>query len=581
VLRLHPAEVVLQTIVAPTATEWDRAVVLIALGLTMAGLLLITGLLIERRQRIHAETALHAQVAFDHLISDLTDDLAFHESSITSASVESALARIGRYVGADAVALTMRAAYSVEEPARLSWTREERDGGDRGAPPPSLVATGGASPGARVAFPLFAGGVDVGTLELSARTQPPWWPGPLASQVQAAAEIVASALAASRAARAARLTEELNHVVLASLSTQLAIVDHHGVIVRVNEAWREVAERGGVTEARDAFVGTSYLEECRRAARRGAAEAELVGRGIEGVLSGRAQAFRLEYRCAPPDELWYELVVDRLEREEGGAVVMHLDITSRRLAERRAEEGRRQVEHLGRVAAAGELAAALSHELRQPLSAIRSNAQAGIRLLASDARVRTELREILDDIVADDARAATVIDRVRSLLRNEPPRSEPIDLNEVCRSVGDLLRADAALRDARLELELDDALPAVRGDPIQLQQVLLNLLLNALEASSSSGRRPLVIVQTGMRDGVIELSVRDSGPGILPDAEPHIFESFFSTKEHGLGMGLAIVRSIVERHRGRVRAENVHGGGAIFRVTLPPERVATPVMAEG
>jgi two-component system sensor kinase FixL len=551
---------------------------IVALVLTMAALLLVTQLLVERRRRFNAQAAMNDHLAYDRLISDLTDDLAFHETSTSPRSLQGALARLGRYVGADRVVLAVRATSPFEKPRRLAWTREDDDGDELPFAHVPRTSTHMPNGGTPVVFPMFANGVDVGTLELYSPTQPNSWPGPRAPHVQAAAEIVASALASGRALRAERRTEELNHVVLASLSAQIAILDRQGVIVHVNEAWREVADRGGVGLARDAFVGTSYLEECRRAAQRGATEAGDVAREIQTVLAGGSASFRLEYHCPPPGERWYEFVVDRLEREAGGAVVMHLDITTRRLAERSAEEGRRQVEHMGRVVATGKLAAALSHELRQPLSAIRCNAQAGIRFLRSGTATTDEMKAILDDIVADDSRAATVMERIRAMLRNEAPTSQPVDLNDVCRSVGAVLGAEAALQDARLVLELESALPRVRGDVIQLQQVVLNLVLNGLEAAALSPRRREVTVKTAVSGAVVELSVRDSGCGIPPEAEHRLFESFFSTKENGLGLGLSIVRSIAEQHGGSVRAGNAADAGAIFYVTLPAEGTEAPVV---
>lgn len=233
------------------------------------------------------------------------------------------------------------------------------------------------------------------------------------------------------------------------------------------------------------------------------------------------------------------------------------------------DEGSRQVAHMGRISAAGELAAALSHELRQPLSAIRSNAQAGVRFLSSESPPLGEVKAILEDIVADDSRASSVIERIRALLRNEEPRREALDLNEVCRVVRMLVRSAAVLHGTRLEVELDPTIPRIVGDSVLLQQVVLNLALNALEASAASDGERAVWITTRRHGDIVELTVRDSGRGLAPEVAPHLFQPFFSTKAQGLGMGLAIVRSIVERHRGSIRAENVAQGGAVFAVTLP------------
>src|SRR6185295_8636927 len=160
-------------------------------------------------------------------------------------------------------------------------------------------------------------------------------------------------------------------------------------------------------------------------------------------------------------------------------------------------------------------------------------------------------KEIFTDVIVDNVRASDIITRVRALLRREVLPQRPVELNDVCREAVRLLEHDAATRDATITLVLDPRGPAVIGDPIQLQQVVLNLALNALEASMPSTDRRVVIV-TDTREEEVEMLVHDSGPGIPSHIRQHLFESFFTTKPEGLGMGLTIVQSIIERHRGRV-----------------------------
>jgi signal transduction histidine kinase len=244
--------------------------------------------------------------------------------------------------------------------------------------------------------------------------------------------------------------------------------------------------------------------------------------------------------------------------------------------QRRAEEARLQVAHLGRAALVGELAATLSHELRQPLAAIRTNAEAGDQLLARASGDPAEARAIFQSIVSDDIRAVHVIESVRKLLRKDQPVVATIDLNQVCQEAASLLHHDAARRKTRLELCLASTAPMVTGDPVQLQQVVLNLMLNGLDAASMSQTDRYVAVHTESCDGHVELLVHDSGPGLSPTVRPHLFESFFSTKKEGLGLGLVIVRSIVERHSGRIQAENHPSGGAVFRIRLPRAYATQP-----
>ena len=236
------------------------------------------------------------------------------------------------------------------------------------------------------------------------------------------------------------------------------------------------------------------------------------------------------------------------------------------------EESRAQVAHIARVATLGELAATISHDVSQPLTAIRASAQAVMLLLNRAPPNLHEVREILRDIGRDSGRAAEILDHIRALLRKQDPASAPVDLNLVCTEAIQLLEHDAARRNVALRLSLDSSVPPVIGDAVQLQQVVLNLALNALdaaEAATRNGNDPEVVVGTATRPGTVEVFVRDSGPGLPSETQSRIFEPFFSTKSHGLGMGLAIVRSIVDRHRGKVQAENHGSGGAVFKVLLP------------
>jgi C4-dicarboxylate-specific signal transduction histidine kinase len=238
-------------------------------------------------------------------------------------------------------------------------------------------------------------------------------------------------------------------------------------------------------------------------------------------------------------------------------------------AQHAVEQARGQLEHMARVATVNGLAAAVSHELRQPLAAIRMNAEAGGLLLTQTPPDVTEARLALQAIVRDDVRAGEVIDHYRALLRKQEPISTAVDLNAVCRTTAQLVEHEASGRRARLVLRLDPEVPPVRGDPVQLQQVLINLTLNALDAVSISTSEREAAIRTVRNNGDVEVHVSDTGPGLAPEVQQRLFEPFFSTKPHGLGMGLTIVRSIVERHNGRLHAENRPAGGAHFTVTLP------------
>jgi two-component system, LuxR family, sensor kinase FixL len=248
-----------------------------------------------------------------------------------------------------------------------------------------------------------------------------------------------------------------------------------------------------------------------------------------------------------------------------------IDITARKQAELEVLQHREELGHLSRVAAMGELAASIAHELNQPLSGITSNASAGQRFIdRGDVDLR-ELRDLLGDIVADGRRAGDVIRGIQRMVKKGAPARQRVNVNDLVMNVVHMVNPDAVLHSCEMETLLDPNLPPIEGDPIQLQQGLINLVINAFDAMRDtplSGRK-IVIATERNGDGTICTSVRDYGVGISEEARERLFEQFFTTKAEGLGMGLGIVRSIVESHGGTVAAENVAGGGARFHFTLP------------
>jgi PAS domain S-box-containing protein len=246
------------------------------------------------------------------------------------------------------------------------------------------------------------------------------------------------------------------------------------------------------------------------------------------------------------------------------------DVTERRRADLEASRLREELAHISRVTLMGELTASLAHELNQPLTAIATNAHAGRRYLAMPAPRLDEVREILADVAADARRAGEVIHRLRSLLKKDASHFRPLDLNEVIREVVALTRTDAIIRHQPIDLALASDLPPVLGDRVQLQQVLLNLVLNGMDAMAACPpvERQLTI-ETRPDGAGVRVGVRDRGAGIPAERLGTIFATFFTTKSDGMGMGLAISRSIVEAHGGEIWAENNPGGGAAFWFTLP------------
>jgi PAS domain S-box-containing protein len=253
------------------------------------------------------------------------------------------------------------------------------------------------------------------------------------------------------------------------------------------------------------------------------------------------------------------------------------DVTAQRRAEREAKEQRAQLTHLTRVALLGQLSGAIAHELNQPLTAILSNAQAALHFLAANRAEPDELREILGDIVAENQRASEVIRRLRALFKRGETQFQSLDANDLVREALDLAHGDLAARNVDVATGLSPGLPAVRGDRVQVQQVLLNLLVNACEAmeQNDAGERKLTISTQALTDGGVQVSVADSGPGIPEDRQTRLFEPFFTTKAQGLGLGLSISRAIVTAHGGRLWGAN-NGRGATFHVVFPEQAGALP-----
>jgi signal transduction histidine kinase len=242
----------------------------------------------------------------------------------------------------------------------------------------------------------------------------------------------------------------------------------------------------------------------------------------------------------------------------------------RRLAEQAEQAQRAALAHAGRLAMAGELTGAIAHEINQPLGAILTNADAGDLMLDSGRDRRDELRTVLANIRRDDLRASEVIQRLRDLLGKQQLERKEFDLNAVVGELESIMRAEARRRGVALEIRRAPGTLAIMGDRIQIQQVLINLVLNAMDAvADESADRRTVVVSVGNGESGAVLAVRDRGRGIAPEHRTKLFESFFSTKHNGMGLGLSITRTIVEAHGGRVWAESGPGEDTVFQVELP------------
>ena len=288
---------------------------------------------------------------------------------------------------------------------------------------------------------------------------------------------------------------------------------------------------------------------------------------VEGVVVGA-----LAFSTVGTERAWRDEFVQRLHLL--GDVFAHT--LSRRRSEMEGQRLRQDLAHVGRVSTMGELTASLAHELNQPLTAILSNAQAAQRILTSDKADLVEIREILGDIVEDDKRAGEVIHRLRGFLKKSNLEVSALDIGELVGQVARLVSSDAIIRNVAIRVELAPGLPSVCGDRVQLQQVILNLLMNGLDAmrESGEGERTLVLRTVDGAPASVVVAVEDSGVGIDEADLDHVFHAFYTTKPDGLGMGLAIARSIVEAHGGHLEARNNPRWGATFSFTLPVIREA-------
>src|ERR1043166_3475925 len=320
---------------------------------------------------------------------------------------------------------------------------------------------------------------------------------------------------------------------------------------------------------------------------------ELVGESVEILVpkrfAGQHPAYRAKFLATPTaramgagrelfarrkdgSEFPVEIGLNPIQTPDGFVVLANVvDISARLAAEEVARRSREQVELLSRVSLLGEMTASLTHELNQPLAAIVNNATAAMQYLEQGRLNPEQLQDILSDVVADGRRARDVMHNVRSAIKKGAAIRGRINLNDVVKAIAHMVQPDAAAHRCIIKTFFAGDLPAIEGDPIQIQQAIINLVRNAFDAMCDAppSRRVVEIATHYNGDGAIGVAVRDYGSGISEPIRERLFEQFFTTKDDGLGMGLAIVRSIVEAHGGTISVENAEGGGARFHFRLP------------
>jgi signal transduction histidine kinase len=296
------------------------------------------------------------------------------------------------------------------------------------------------------------------------------------------------------------------------------------------------------------------------------------------LASGEPFENEVRYRRAADGQYRWFLSRAVPLRDEHGKILkwygVSTDIDDRKRAEQEREQLRADLAHVNRVSMLGELAASVSHELKQPIAAAMINAQTCIRWLKRDQPDVDEALEATMRLVKDGTRATEVIDRLRSLYKKSPPQRELVDVNEIVREMLALLRGEANRYSIVTRSDLAPDLPTITADRVQLQQVFMNLMLNAIEAMKDTGGELKIKTELG-QEGSLLISVSDTGVGLPAENINEIFNAFFTTKPEGSGMGLAISRSIIESHGGRLWATGNDGRGATFQLTLPAEVTAS------
>jgi signal transduction histidine kinase/integral membrane sensor domain MASE1 len=570
--------------IAPATTITALRLSLIVVASTLMWLATLAE---ERRQ---TQRALSIRLEFEGLLARLSSALVQQPSEETPQALEKWLSRIGRVLGLDCLRVfAASTATSVtpiytwidseagrEAAAALSehqvWAERSLHWQDAilvPDPPTAQRERPASLPDFKVggAIPLAGAGQMLGALTFSSFSEPVA-DGNLPANLWLVGEVLAPALRRRRSEDALRQSEVMKSAILQSLTTGVAVIDRTGCLLQSNAKWEQGVRGGDWIELE---IGANLLEASRLAGDRGNQLARDIGNGVAAVLD-RSRARYVVERMADSGAAttWWSLTAVPLNRPEGGAVLIRADVTELRRAEMEAQRSRQELAHVARVSTVGEMTASLAHQLNQPLAAIMTNAQAAGRMLNGATPNVDEVREILQDIVRDDRRASDVIQRLRQLLRKGELEMIGVNLTAAIREIVDLVGADAIIRNIIVSLEFGHEPVFVTGDRVQLQQVILNLLHNAMEAMADqepSGRR--IVIGCREEDGRVAVSVRDSGPGFRAGTEEIVFEPFYTTKSGGMGMGLSIVRSIVEAHGGSIHATNDTNGGVVVEFQLP------------
>jgi PAS domain S-box-containing protein len=577
-----------------TYSFWElyRRYIVAALLLILVQSGLISFLLRQRAQRQRAQVQLAQRLRFEEMLSALSARFVNLPPDRLDAEIERVLESIGKGLNVDRVSVyeiseedqTLHLVHSHRDAEiaappsefkleRLPWIRQKLMNREmvtfsdfEELPAEAEVDRNFLRDQGVVSLaliPLSTGEKTLGVLSLTMLRRRKKWPHEFIRQCRLVAEVFANALVRKR-------DEELLMQAEAKYRT---VADHtydweywsgpDGKLIYISPSCMRITGYRPQEFMDNPSLPSEIIHpEDRRIWDRHQTEDQLAPREIQfRILTRKGETRWIEHTCRP--------VTDQDGRFQGyrGS---NRDVTERKVAEAKVQQQRDELSHVTRVAAMGELATSLAHEINQPLGAILNYANAAQRFLDGSDPNLGKVNEALRGIIRDDKRATEVIQRFRSMLKKQEPSYSALDINGIIREALDYFEGDSILNRLSIVTELAPGLPAVRGDRIQLQQVILNLALNAASAMSrvASNSPRLVLKSETWEDECVRVSVRDFGKGIDEDRKDRLFESFYTTRSEGLGMGLAVCHNIIHAHGGEIWAENHRDGGAIFYFTL-------------
>src|SRR5215471_985825 len=571
--------------VRPGLWQSYRRQVILAAAATTVLIAVILALLLWRAERRAAEDKLRKRLAFERLLSEISASVMDASPDAPREEIERPLERVVDHMGLERCGLFQvrpgqtHATVSHAASARGARLLDRSFGGEilprlnealregesvelRGEGPRPWADFAGRRDSVSVLVPVSRVGDGVSGIFYQTSPKNPTLPADMTSRMLLVGQILLSAVSRRGAETSLKSSEEKYRTVVDSQSDLICRYLPDTTLTFVNESY---CRYFGM--AREELIGRRFLDLLPERSRRA------VRRHVQSLMEDpRVEVDEQEVQRPDGSSAWLRWTEHAIFGPDGRILEFQAigrDITDRK----RAQEAEMRLANAARLTVLGELATSIAHEIRQPLGAILSNAEAAEILLESgirDEEKLNEVREILSDIHREDLRASAVIQQVRSLMQQRPTEREPLGVNGVVRDVVMFVSPDARDRRVSIELDLADSLPLVYGDRVELQQVLLNLVVNGMDAMAQTpeGLRTLRI-RTLAREGQVVIDVKDSGDGISPEVISRLFQSFVTTRRDGLGLGLSLSRSIIESHGGRITGENNRNRGATFRCVLP------------